>query len=103
MDRLAEILLEHAGSQVGHTSEIVTNPQGVQQFDPLSPRDRITPRRPQLSKIKTLTSLRQLQPFFSRASIETFEGVYADAGVDWDAIEDGLVSEIFEGESEKEH
>lgn len=44
-----------------------------------------------------MSSLKQLQPFFSRASIETFEGVYADTGVDWDAIEDGLVNEIFEG------
>jgi hypothetical protein len=89
MDRLAEILIDLGGE----------GDQQVRAFEPLSPRERITPRRPQLSKFKTLSSLKQLQPFFSRTSIETFEGVYADAGVDWDAIEDELVSEIFEGKT----
>lgn len=98
MDRLAEILLEHTGSQVS-PRWTATDSQAVSHVDPLSPRDRVTPRRPQLTKLHTLTSLKQLQPFFSRASIETFEGVYADAGVDWEAIEDGLVAELFEGDS----
>jgi hypothetical protein len=48
--------------------------------------------------VRALTSLHQLQPFFSRASIDTFEGVYNDAGVDWDAIEEGLNAEIFESQ-----
>lgn len=99
MDRLAEILLEHTGSQVSLSCLTATDSQAVSHVDPLSPRDRVTPRRPQLTKLHTLTSLKQLQPFFSRASIETFEGVYADAGVDWEAIEDGLVAELFEGDS----
>lgn len=55
-------------------------------------------RRPQLSGVNAITSLHQLQPFFSRASIDTFEGVYNNTGTDWDAIEDGLTQEIFKGE-----
>lgn len=59
--------------------------------------DGTRPRRPHLARVRALSSLHQLQPFFSRASIDTFEGVYSDAGVDWDAIEEGLNAEIFEG------
>lgn len=41
-------------------------------------------------------SLQQLQMFFARASMDTFESVYAEAAVDWDGIEEGLLSEIFD-------
>lgn len=86
MDRLAEVLAE---------------------LGPVSPTTPTVPcdqnhltglRRPHLKGLKTLTSLQQLSTFFSRASIDTFEGVYADTGVDWEAVEDGLNGEIFEGE-----
>ncbi len=53
-------------------------------------------RKPRLSAFRILTSLHQLQPFFSRASIDTFEGVYSSSGVDWDAVEDDMMAEIFE-------
>lgn len=53
-------------------------------------------RKPRLSDIHHLSSLYQLQPFFARASIDTFEGVYGDQGVDWDAVEVGLDREMFE-------
>jgi hypothetical protein len=53
-------------------------------------------RRPRLSGFKTLTSLHQLQPFLSRASIDTYEGVYSRAGVDWESVEEGLNGEIFD-------
>lgn len=85
VDRLAEILAESA--TVTKTDDAIP----VESSD-----DR--PRRPHLAGVRTLTSLHQLQPFFSRASIETFEGVYNDAGVDWDAIEEGLNAEIFESQ-----
>ena len=54
--------------------------------------------KPRLRSIKSLTSIYQLQPFFSRASIDTFEGVYSSASVDWDAVEDSLLDEIFDDE-----
>lgn len=53
-------------------------------------------RRPRLSSVKAISSIHQLESFFSRASIDTFEGVYRDAGVDWAAVEEGLNGEIFE-------
>ncbi|WWC97086.1 hypothetical protein V866_003964 [Kwoniella sp. B9012] len=53
-------------------------------------------RKPRLSSVRTLNSIYQLQPFFSRASIDTFEGVYGGVGVDWEAVEEGLSEEIFD-------
>ncbi|WRT65559.1 uncharacterized protein IL334_002504 [Kwoniella shivajii] len=53
-------------------------------------------RKPRLLRIKSLTSIYQLQPFFSRASIDTFEGVFEGNAVDWEAIESGLSEEIFD-------
>jgi len=53
-------------------------------------------RRPQLTSVNALLSLYQLQPFFAGASIETYEGVYGNRGVDWEAVEEGLYREIFE-------
>ncbi|WVF67091.1 hypothetical protein IAT40_001836 [Kwoniella sp. CBS 6097] len=57
-----------------------------------------SPRRPRLTNVKTLSSIHQLQPFLSRASIDTFESVYSSlgVGVDWDFVEDGLCREVFE-------
>lgn len=45
--------------------------------------------------MKSITSLHQLEQFFSRASIDTFETVYASRDVDWSAIEEGFDGEIF--------
>jgi hypothetical protein len=84
MDRLSEILSENvdtAHSPMSLGAEWTGSPTGL--------------RRPHLTGIKSLTSLHQLQPFFSRASIDTYEGVYGDVGVDWDAVEEGLEEEIF--------
>ncbi|KAL7419677.1 hypothetical protein Q5752_005591 [Cryptotrichosporon argae] len=85
MDRLSEILTEHA-----HATLTIDAP--------LEPAINVAgPRRPRLAHVRTLTQLHQLHTFFARASIDTFEGVYANGGVDWEAVEDGLVGEIFEG------
>lgn len=83
VDRLGEILAEHAGAKEDDAVLPVESVSGL--------------RRPQLSNLRSITSIYQLQPFFSRASMDTFEGVYNNAGIDWDAIEDGLTNEIFEG------
>jgi hypothetical protein len=53
-------------------------------------------RRPRLTEVHHLASLHQLQPFCARASIDTFEGVYGNQGVDWDNVETGLDKEVFE-------
>ena len=57
-------------------------------------------RKPLLSGIQTVTSIRELIPFFSNISIQAYEGVYASIGgpnVDWEAVESGLLLEIFDG------
>ena len=53
-------------------------------------------RRPRLAAVHAISSLSQLAPFFNRASIDTYEGVYSNEGVDWEAVEDGLNGEIFD-------
>jgi len=58
-------------------------------------------RRPLLGSVRSINSIRELVPFFSSISIQSYEGIYASVGgsnVDWDAIESGLLSEIFEGQ-----
>jgi hypothetical protein len=52
-------------------------------------------RRPRLSNVKAISSLHQIEQFFSRASIDTFETVYASRDADWVAIEEGFSGEIF--------
>ena len=86
MDRLAEIVLDHTKERMNGdaTSSLFIS------TDPASPR------RPRLSNLHQIQSLTELQPFFSRASIDTYEGIYQNAGVDWDAIEEGLNAEMFE-------
>ncbi|KAH7100146.1 Dopey, N-terminal-domain-containing protein [Auriculariales sp. MPI-PUGE-AT-0066] len=56
-------------------------------------------RRPLLYDVQYIRSIRELAPFFSSVSIQAFEGVYASIGntnVDWEAVEAGLLSELFE-------
>jgi hypothetical protein len=104
MDRLSEILSENNQSVPVGFLRVPRLPIVIEnlQHSPASllfGSDDISSllRRPRLNSIRTLTSLHQLQPFFSRASVDTFEGVYSNAKVDWDAVEDGLLGEIFEG------
>jgi len=49
-----------------------------------------------LDKLNHLESIHQLQDFFARASIDTFEGVYHDSSPDWEFVEKGLLGEIFD-------
>ena len=99
MDTIAEILAEHShGAEVcrvchvsSHNSYLQTGKSNVV----LDLDESTTLRRPRLSNVKSISTLRQLQPFFSRASIDTFEGVYSNNGVDWATVEEGLSGEIF--------
>lgn len=57
--------------------------------------------RPLLGGIRQskVSSLSQLEPFFSRASLSNYEAVYAMGGVDWTAVERSLELDLFEGEA----
>ncbi|EAL17745.1 hypothetical protein CNBL2580 [Cryptococcus deneoformans B-3501A] len=93
MDKLAELLSE-LGSKGGDTELSLSEPSLVLT----SPLNRLpnSLRRPRLSEVTSIVSLQQLQMFFARASMDTFESVYAEAAVDWNGIEEGLLGEIFD-------
>ncbi|KAG9313948.1 Dopey, N-terminal-domain-containing protein [Chiua virens] len=56
-------------------------------------------RRPMLSTLRQIDSVRDLKAFFSNVSISTYENVYASGGnVDWDAVEQGLMEDMFDGQ-----
>ncbi|KIO22523.1 hypothetical protein M407DRAFT_9910, partial [Tulasnella calospora MUT 4182] len=70
-------------------------------------------RRPLLSSIRSIDSIKDLVPFFSHVSLFSYESVYSsavtavgssigglaavDGAVDWEAVEQGLLEEMFEG------
>lgn len=55
-------------------------------------------RRPLLQSIHQIDSIRDLIPFFSRTSLSSYESVYTSGGtVDWEAVEDGLFQDMFDG------
>ncbi|KAH9858301.1 Dopey, N-terminal-domain-containing protein [Lenzites betulinus] len=55
-------------------------------------------RRPLLHSLRQIDSIRDLVPFFSTASISSYESVYHSGGlVDWQAVEKGLLEDLFEG------
>ena len=55
-------------------------------------------RRPFLSSIRQIESIRDLVPFFSSISISSYESVYNSGGnIDWDTIEKGIMDDMFEG------
>lgn len=107
MDRLSEILSEHSHVRVRpplHSYSLPAKKADActlqQNHGPVVldgyDEDQQSLRRPRLTALRHLSSLTQLQPFFARASIDTFEGVYSDQGTDWEAVEAGLDHEIFE-------
>lgn len=55
-------------------------------------------RRPLLNSLRQIESIRDLVPFFSSVSISSYESVYASGGnVDWEAVEKGLMDDMFDG------
>ncbi|EPT03457.1 hypothetical protein FOMPIDRAFT_1058702 [Fomitopsis schrenkii] len=55
-------------------------------------------RRPMLRSLRQIDSIRELVPFFSHASIASYESVYSSGGnVDWEAVEGGLLEDMFDG------
>lgn len=101
MDRLAEILAQHDHSHVsGRTSCKLGSPDmqmsASRDFTIGASGKEAGLRRPHLAGLHSISSISELQAFFSHASLFAFEGVYAGAGVDWDAVETGLAKDMFE-------
>jgi len=54
-------------------------------------------RRPMLTHLRQIDSIRDLVPFFSSVSVATYESIYSSGGnIDWDDVERGLLSDMFE-------
>lgn len=98
LDQLAEMVAElpdsRAGDSKGTESQMVSFAVET-EFTPST-----TLRRPLLGFVKQVGSIRDLLPFFSQISISSYESVYAMGGVDWDAVEKGLMAEMFQGGTE---
>ncbi|KAF9056037.1 Dopey, N-terminal-domain-containing protein [Panaeolus papilionaceus] len=55
-------------------------------------------RRPLLSHLRHIESIRDLIPFFSNISVSSYESVYTSGGnVDWEAVEKGILEDMFDG------
>lgn len=101
MDRLGEI--------IGSRQDLLTNTTA--SYTNATPRlsiaggggagtNRDARSRPLLStqRLSKIASVGALEPFFSRASLATYEAVYRLGGVDWPAVEQSVELDLFEGE-----
>ncbi|KAJ4470942.1 Dopey, N-terminal-domain-containing protein [Lentinula aciculospora] len=92
MDQLAEIAA--SPPRTSTTTNGGSSPApNVSTFAPQRPM-----RRPMLTSIRQIDSIRDLVPFFSSVSMSTYESVYASNGsIDWDVIEKGILDDMFDG------
>ncbi|KAI0718921.1 Dopey, N-terminal-domain-containing protein [Cerioporus squamosus] len=91
LDRLAEVVgalpVAESDARPPHTSHVPT---------PSAPATQM--RRPLLHSLRQIDSVRDLVPFFSTASISSYESVYHSGGIiDWQVVERGLLEDLFEG------
>ncbi|PCH34091.1 hypothetical protein WOLCODRAFT_61246 [Wolfiporia cocos MD-104 SS10] len=95
LDRLAEVI---GNLPLGEVRASANN--GGQEMNPVStPLGNNRPmRRPMLRSLRQIDSIRELIPFFSGASIASYESVYSSGGIiDWEAVEQGLLEDMFDG------
>jgi len=64
-------------------------------LDDISWRD-VSMRRPMLRSVHHISSVQDLIPFFSRISLYAYETTYAGGLIDWDAVEQGLLGDLFD-------
>ncbi|KAK0466281.1 Dopey, N-terminal-domain-containing protein [Desarmillaria tabescens] len=92
-DQLAEIVGNLPSNPTSQNGSNVLDTGGASSFS----SQRVM-RRPLLNGIHQIDSIRDLVPFFSSVSISSYESVYASGGiVDWEAIEKGLMNDMFDG------
>ncbi|KAH9948184.1 Dopey, N-terminal-domain-containing protein [Amylocystis lapponica] len=90
LDRLAEVTSElPVGENGAHAPQTAAATPGL-ETRPM--------RRPMLGMLRQIDSIRDLVPFFSGASIISYESVYSSGGIiDWEAVERGLLEDMFDG------
>ncbi|GBE77521.1 hypothetical protein SCP_0103960 [Sparassis crispa] len=90
LDRLAEATNDLPIAEQNGTHPFPTSAMSLTESRPM--------RRPMLRSLRQIDSIRDLVPFFSSASIVSYESVYSSGGnIDWEAIEQGLLEDMFEG------
>ncbi|CDO73123.1 hypothetical protein BN946_scf185007.g177 [Trametes cinnabarina] len=90
LDRLAEVVGALPSTESGA-------PRSAAQAQTPSVPNRPM-RRPLLQFMRQIDSIRDLVPFFSTASISSYESVYHSGGlIDWQAVEQSLLEDLFEG------
>ncbi|KAI0660570.1 Dopey, N-terminal-domain-containing protein [Cubamyces menziesii] len=97
-DWFPEALLDRLAEVVGAlpATESIAPRSAAQAHTPSVPTKPM--RRPLLHSLRQIDSIRDLVPFFSTASISSYESVYHSGGVvDWQAVEKGLLEDLFEG------
>jgi len=106
MDQLAEIagnlpVAELPLPNLTGTTSTTNNGHLTQNIDIDLHSNNANLRRPMLAGIRGIDSIRDLVPFFSHVSISSYESVYAGAGngggIDWEAVENGLLEDMFDG------
>ncbi|KAI9057020.1 hypothetical protein FKP32DRAFT_1598504 [Trametes sanguinea] len=97
-DWFPEALLDRLAEVIGALPVTESNiPRSAAQAQTPSVPNRPM-RRPLLQSIRQIDSIRDLVPFFSTASISSYESVYHSGGlIDWQAVEKGLLEDLFEG------
>jgi hypothetical protein len=94
IDQLAEVV----GSLPSHLRAVPSTETPIPEPNGFSIPQRPM-RRPMLNSIRTIDTIQHLVPFFSSISIASYESVYASGGsIDWDAVEDGLIQDMFDGQ-----
>jgi protein dopey len=76
-----------------YTDDNLQEPQGP--LDDILWRD-VSMRRPMLRSVHHISSVKDLVPFFSRISLYAYETTYAGGLIDWDAVEQGLLDDLFD-------
>jgi hypothetical protein len=79
-------------------ADIVATNNGADSPHPTGFSDPKTGRRPLLTSLRQIESIRELNPFFSSVSIVSYESTYASGvNVDWAAVENGILDDMFDG------
>jgi len=106
MDHLAEIagnlpvvvrylLLEDMASPIRSLQDSAASNH---EYHHATESDQRVMRKPLLSSLRQIESMRELVPFFSNVSISSYESVYASGGtIDWEAVEKSIMDDMFDG------
>ena len=94
-------LAQNTEAEIGQTATLYTRPSTLEPPGTAGNSSQGL-RRPMLQSVYRISHIRDLLQFFSTVSITSYESVYGSGSVDWEAVEAGLLSEMFEGRATDE-